>query len=147
MLLAGSVLFGLLVGANGATFYWTPLGIGLVYLAAAAAGGRTGGYWATALVLTGWGVAVVVVGEVQPNLDPAGLYLAGAGLGACAAVAARRVGVRADPLGATATIALAGVILALSERSSALTEGRTYALLVGAIGVVNVLWALLADHE
>ena len=37
----------------------TPLGIGLVYLLAAAVGGRRGGYWATATVLVGWGAAVV----------------------------------------------------------------------------------------
>jgi hypothetical protein len=34
-------------------FYWTPLILGITYLAAAAAGGRRGSYWATACVLVG----------------------------------------------------------------------------------------------
>lgn len=147
VLLVGSLVFALLVGAGPETFYWTPLGIGLVYLAAAAAGGREGGYWAGALVLCGWGAAVVYARQGRPDLDIAGLYLAGAGVGASLAIAARRIGVRADPLGAALAIVLAGVILALSGEAAQLTEARTYALLVGAIGLINVVWALLADRR
>ncbi len=54
-LLAGAVIFSLIVGSGPDTFYWTPLGIGLVHLAAASSGGREGGYWSGALVLVGWG--------------------------------------------------------------------------------------------
>lgn len=147
VLLLGAVGFFLLVGTGGDAFFWTPLGIGLVYLAAAAAGGPTGGYWATAFVLCGWGVAVAYARQARPDLDIGGLYLLGAGLGASAALAASRVGVRADPLGATATVAATGLILAFSGKWSVLTEARTYALLVGAVGLVNVVWGLLADRE
>ena len=45
MLLAGAIVFSLVVGSGPDTFYWTPLGIGLVYLASAVSGGRAGGYW------------------------------------------------------------------------------------------------------
>lgn len=147
VLLVGALVFALLVGAGPDTFYWTPLGIGLVYLAAAAAGGREGGYWAGALVLCGWGAAVVYARQSRPDLDIAGLYLAGAGIGASLAIAARRAGIRADPLGATLAIVLAGMILAFSGTADELTEARTYALLVGAIGLINVAWALLADRR
>lgn len=49
----------------------------------------------------------------------AGLYLLGAGVGATAAVALARVGVRADALGATVTVAISGAILALAENRGA----------------------------
>ena len=58
----------LLVGTGGGdTFYWTPLGIGLVYLAASIAGGRNGGYWSGALVLCGWGAAVAYAATRGPT--------------------------------------------------------------------------------
>ena len=140
MLLAGSIVFLLVVGTGPESFYSTPLGIGLVYLAAAIAGGRQGGYWATAVVLVGWGAAVVYVRQVQPDLDLAGLYLAGAGLGATVGVLLSRAGFAVDPLGVTATIAIAGVILALEPRwTEVLGEARTYALIVGAIGLGNAV--------
>ncbi len=147
MLLAGSVVFALVVGAGADTFYWTPLGIGLVYLASAISGGRNGGYWSGALVLCGWGAAVAYARQSRTELDIAGLYLAGAGIGAALAVLAQRAGVHASPLGATATVIASGIILALSGQSDQLTEARTYALLVGAIGLVNVLWALLEGRR
>lgn len=146
VLLVGSIVFVLVVGEGPDTFYWSPLGIGLVYLAASAVGGREGGYWAGALVLVGWGAAVVYAREAQPDVDIAGLYLAGAGLGATAAVAVQRLGVRADPLGATATVAISGAILALSGEWDALLEARSYGLFVGAVGLVNLVWGLL-DRE
>lgn len=146
MLLLGALVFALVVGGGPDAFFYTPLGIGLVYLAAAASGGRQGGYWAGALVLCGWGVAVAYARQAKPDLDIAGLYMTGAGLGAALAIAARRAGIRADPLGAALTVAVSGVILAFSGEASELTEARTYALLVGAVGLVNVVWALPAKR-
>ena len=97
-------------------------------------------------MLVGWGVAVAYARQARPDLDIAGLYLAGAGLGATAAIAVQRLGVKADPLGAVLTVVVAGAILALSGEFAALTEARTYAVLVGAVGLVNVIWALLANR-
>ncbi len=147
VLLAGAIVFSLVVGSGPDTFYWTPLGIGLVYLASAISGGRRGGYWSGALVLVGWGVAVAYARQARPDLDIAGLYLVGAGLGAAAAVAAQRFAIKTDALGATLTVVVAGLILALSGQYSELTEARTYAGFVGAVGLVNIAWALLADRR
>lgn len=146
VLLAGSIVFAVLVGGSAEAFYWTPLGIGLVYLAASIAGGREGGYWSGALVLCGWGAAVAYARHARPDLDLAGLYLAGAGLGATAAIAAQRAGVRSDSLGAAGTVALVGAVLAVSGHWSQLTQARTYALLVGAVGLINVVWALVGAY-
>lgn len=147
VLLVGAIAFTVLVGEGPDTFYWTPLGIGTVYLAASAAGGRDGGYWAGALVLVGWGAAVAYAREARPDVDIAGLYLAGAGLGATAAIAAARLGVKADPLGATVTVAISGAILALSPHWEALVEAHSYGLFVGAVGLGNVVWGVLAGRR
>lgn len=53
LLLAGALALELLVAQGSLRFYWTPLILGIAYLAAAAAGGRRGSYWATACVLVG----------------------------------------------------------------------------------------------
>lgn len=139
VLLAGTVVFVLLVGAGPANFYYTPLGLGLIYLAAAIAGGRRGGYWATACVLVGWGAAVLLARRGHTGLDPSGLYLAGAGLGATAGVLLARAGFAVDALGVAVSVLLAGAILAVEGQwSSVLGDARTYALLVGAVALFNV---------
>ncbi len=139
ILLVGAVALALLVDGTVA-FFWTPLILGLTYLAAAGAGGPKGGYWATACVLTGWGLAVVYAGEARPtDLDPSGLYLLGAGLGAVVGVFLARRGFAAGALGLTATVAAAGLILAISPAApDLLYDARTYAALVGLVGLLNV---------
>lgn len=141
-LLAGAVTLELLVGRGALAFFWTPLIVGVTYLAAALAGGRTGGHWATACVLIGWGVAVLWVGEARPELDTSGVYLVGAGLGAAAGVALARAGFVVASAGLAATVAGAGILLALSPRVSALDEGRTFALALGVVALVNLALAL-----
>lgn len=140
----GAVALELLIVRGDTPFYWTPLVIGLAYLAAAAVGRRSGGYWATALVLCGWGLAVVWAGSGSPELDMAGLYMAGAGLGAVAAIGLGRAGFDSEPLGAAATVAAAGAILALAIKVPELEDARTFALALGAVALVNVLFAARA---
>jgi hypothetical protein len=144
VLLLGAVVFALVVGPEPDRFYLTPIGLGLVYLAAAAAGGRRGGYWATAIVLVAWGLAVVWVRRGSPDLDTAGVYMAAVGLGAVAGLLLARRGVAVDALGLAGTIVLAGLSLAFAPQAEALAEARTYALLVGAVGLVNVIAGALS---
>jgi len=143
-LLAGALVMALVLGDEPRRFFFLPLGLGLVYLLAALAGGRRGAYWATAIVLLGWGAAVVLVREARPELDTAGLYLLGAGLGVLAGLLLERAGVAVDPLGLAGTVVLAGLVLALAPQVAALTEARTFALAVGLVGLVNVLAGLAA---
>jgi hypothetical protein len=145
VLLAGALVFGLVLGSSPDRFYLVPLGLGLIYFAAAAAGGRRGGYWATALVLMSWGAAVVWVREGRPDLDASGLYLLGAGLGAALGVMLSRRGFSVDPLGLATTIAAAGLVLAVAGRwPGVLEEARTYALLVGLVGLGNAVAGAIA---
>jgi len=83
----------------------------------------------------------------RPDVDIAGLYLAGAGIGASVAISLQRLGVKADALGAALTVAVAGAILAFSDALPELTDAGTYAEFVGAVGLVNVAWALLEDRS
>ena len=99
-----------------------------------------GGYWATALGLTGWGLAVVYIGDARPpDIDTAGAYLAGAGLAGVVAAVLRRRGFLISDLGFAATVALGGVTLALTPRASGtLDDATTYAIALGVVGVLNV---------
>lgn len=146
VLAGGAVALELLIARGDTPFYWVPLVIGLTYLVAAAVGRRTGGYWATALVLCGWGLAVVWAGSSGPDLAFSGLYMAGAGLGAVAAIGLGRAGFDASPLGAAATVAAAGALLALSPQVSELEDARTFAIALGAVALVNVLLAARAQR-
>lgn len=147
-LLAGALLVAVLLGGDARDFYYTPLGLGLAYLAAAALGGRRGGYWATAVVLVGWGAAVVWARKGRPDLDVAGLYLAGAGAGAVVGALLARRGFAVDPLGAAATVLVAGILLSFAGQwPEVLEEARTYALLVGLVGVGNVVAGAMGAED
>ena len=145
ILIAGAIVILLAIGSSPTGFYWTPLSLGLTYLAGALSGGPRGSYWATAVVLVGWGTAVVVVRQFTPNLDTAGLYLLGAGVGATVGIALARRGFAVDPLGMTITLAIGGLVLSFEPRySSVLGDARLYAALIAAVGVVNVALAAFA---
>ncbi len=147
VLLVGAVIFAVVVGPEPGRFYLTPLGLGLAYLAAAAAGGRRGGYWATAIVLVAWGLAVVWVRESRPDLDTAGVYMVAVGLGVVAGLLVARRGFAVDALGLAATIVLAGLSLAFATQWDALVEARSYATAVGLVGLVNAVAGAVAMHR
>lgn len=140
-LVAGAVAY-LLLAEGPLGFNWTPLLLGLAYLGAAALGGRTGGHWSTACVLAGWGLAIVLVREGGLEVREAGAAVAGVGLGVLALALLLRAGVVADALGAGLTALVAGTVEALAPRVDLLVEPLLYAVLVGAVGLVNVAMAL-----
>lgn len=139
LLCAGAALLELSVGSGRISFFWLPLIIGVTYLLAAVVDGPRGGYWATALALTGWGLTVVVAGELRPSdVDVAGLYLAGVGLAVLAAALLRGRGFAISEPGLALTILGAGLILALSPRVDAFVDATTYAVAVAVVGLLNV---------
>lgn len=145
-MLAGALALQLLVGGGTLRFIWTPLLLGLTYLVVAGLGGRDGGHWPTACVLTGWGLSVVYVGEVRPqDVDLAGAYLVGAGAGVATGALLARAGFAISDLGLGLTVVGGGLALALSPKWPAvLDEARTYALALGVVGLVNLILAVTA---
>lgn len=146
-LILGAAAFGATVAAGSLGFYWTPLGIGLSFLAAAAVNGRRGSYWATATTLTGWGAAVVWLNEFDPGVFGPAAHVFGVGVGVLAAAVLARSGFAVDQVGVGVTAVVAGVLF-MSERHlpEVVGDATTYTVLIAAVGLVNVAWAL-AGHR
>jgi hypothetical protein len=141
LLLAGAAFLIVMVAPDDDRFYWTPLVLGLSFLAAAVAGPRTSGPWAPACVLVGWGAAVVFVRLAEPDLDTSGVYLAGAGAGVMAGAELARRGFAVDHTTLAATLVLGGAALALSTVAGVFADARTYAALLGALAVAQLVLA------
>ena len=137
LLVAGAAFLIVMVAPDDDRFYWTPLVLGLSFLAAAAAGPRTSGPWAPACVLVGWGAAVVFVRLAEPDLDTSGVYLAGAGAGVMAGTELARRGFAVDHMTLAATLVIGGALLALSTVAGIFADARTYAALLGSLAVAQ----------
>jgi len=124
-LLGGAVAIELLLGLGPLDFFWTPLLVGLAYLAAAALGGRANGHWATAMVIVAFGAVVLLLDKAHTGINlPAG-YLLAVGLGGMAAAALQPRGFSVDGLGIAGAIAAVGLFLFLvDEYPNVLAKGR-----------------------
>ena len=141
VLLAGAALYAALV-YGPLEFFWTPLLVGAVYLAAAAVGGRRGGFWATGLVLAGWGVGVLLISEAKMDLSSGDAYLLGVGAGVTVAGLLVQRGFSVDLLGVGATVFIAGLLHAVAHQGNFLTKPWTYVALLAVTGAVNLALAL-----
>lgn len=114
VLAAGAVAVYLLLDSGTSPFGQVPLLVGVVYLAAAVAGGRGGALWAPGFVVTGWGVANVALAE--PRLEPvlrgaeSAAHMTGIGLGVLALAALSRAGVRATTGSIGLAVLLSGLL-------------------------------------
>ncbi len=143
--LAGALAMELLVDQGEVRFYWTPLILGVTYLAAAIVGGRDGGHWSGATALTGWGLVVAYAGYERPqDIDISGLYILGIGVtfAVGAAVAARGWPISTVSLGIT--LGIVGGILAFSGKVDQFVDGRWYVYLLAAVAAANALAAAMA---
>jgi len=144
VLVAGGLALEVLVGRGELAFWWTPLLIGLAYLAAAVSGGRGGSYWATAAVLVGWGGVVVWLNESQPDVFAPAAHAFGMGLGVLLAAAAARAGRRVDLLGVGLTAAVAGLVFMLARDVDSFGDATTFAVIMVAVGAFNLVLAAKA---
>ena len=147
LLLAGAAFLLVMVAPDDDRFYWTPLVLGLSFLAAAAAGPRTSGPWAPACVLVGWGGAVVFVRLAEPDLDTSGVYLAGAGAGVLAGIELGRRGFASDHVTLASTLVIAGALLAVSTVADVFADARTYAALLGLAAVAQLVGAVRRKED
>ncbi len=96
LLLAGAVVYGVLVGGGSLRFTTTPLLLGVIVVAAGLVGTRRR-VIGTGLVLAGWGAAVVLVDHgVVPGDRTTPAYMLGIGAGLLVALAAAPRRERAD---------------------------------------------------
>jgi hypothetical protein len=138
VLLLGAVVLVLLVGdGRQLDFLWLPLVTGLVYLAAAVAGGLDGDLWGPALVVTGFGagVGLTVGGPLGGELFSP-VVLTAVGAGAVLAVLVPRV----SGLSVASAVLLSGVFFLLSERGP--VELFRSVPLYGALLAAWGLWEL-----
>jgi hypothetical protein len=125
ILIIGAIVIALAIGGSHSGFYWTPLSRGSRYK-----------------------TAVVIVRQFSPDLDTAGLYLLGAGVGATVGMVLAGHGFAVSPIGMALTVAVGGLVLSVEPRDSALLgDARFYALLIGVVGAVNLLMATVDDND
>lgn len=138
-LLAGALVMGLVVQPKLVPFYWTPLIVGLTYLAAATVGGRKGTLWAPGVVTTCWGIAVLLGVFGVVTLDGKLSYDIAAAIGVAIVLAFRRVTL-ATAAGPVGIIVSVGVIQVHNYAHSPawIFQGVTFAILLGLWG----LWEL-----
>lgn len=136
-LVAGAIVLYLLVEAGDARFHWTPLVLGLAYLAAAAMGGPRGSYWATATVITAWGAGVALLAEADTGIATAPGYLLAIGAGALVAALLERRGFAVDALGVACAVLLAGAFFALQPHEP-FRDAWLYAAAVALVGVIRL---------
>lgn len=77
-LLVGAAAMLALIQTGAVRFYYTPLVVGLTYLAAAAVAGRRGALWAPGIITSLWGVAVLLGVHNVTRGSKASYELAGA---------------------------------------------------------------------
>ena len=136
-LIAGAVVVWL--GGEQWGLHWVPLLAGLTYLVAASRAGAKDGPWGAGCVLTGWGLALVAVHEGWIDEPEAPMAVLGIGAGLVAAALLRERGTEIA-LGGTATaVVLGGLAYLFYDDVEALARPATYALVIAAWGVVNLL--------
>lgn len=136
LLVGGAAMLGL-VQTEAVRFYYTPLIVGLTYLAAAAVAGRRGALWAPGIITTCWGIAVLLGVHNVTHSGKASYELAGA-IGIAVSLLLRyTIGLAAGFIGMVVAF---GVILIhnYAHVPSWIFHGVTFAALLAAWG----LWEL-----
>ena len=145
VLVAGAVAVYALLDGGVAPFGYVPLLVGLVYLAAAAVGGKDGALWAPGCVVTGWGVANVAL--LEPRLEPllrgaeSAAHMTGIGLGVLALAGLQRLGVRTSTTSIALSVLLSGLVF-LGQRAQGwepLNSASGYAGLLLVYGLAELV--------
>lgn len=137
-LIAGALVMELVIQQQVIKFYYTPLIIGLTYLAAAALAGRKGALWAPGIVTSCWGIAVILGVKNVVTLDSKASYLIAGAIGVAIALALRyTIGLAAGPIGLAVSIAVI-LVHEYVPTPSWVYQGVTFAVLLGVWG----LWEL-----
>jgi len=137
-LIAGALVMELIIQQQVIKFYYTPLIVGLTYLAAAALAGRKGALWAPGIVTSCWGIAVILGVKNVVTLNTDASYLIAGAIGVAIALALRyTIGLAAGPIGLAVSFAVI-LVHDYAHAPSWIFHGVTFAVLLGVWG----LWEL-----
>ncbi len=137
-LLAGALALELLVQQEVIRFYYTPLLVGLTYLAAAAVAGRKGALWAPGIITTFWGISVLLSVHGVITIEGSRSYEIAAALGVLLALTLRyAIGLAAGVVGMVVSVAVI-LLHNYAHPPSWFFQGVTFAVLLGVWG----LWEL-----
>lgn len=140
VLLAGALLVSLVVvPVGGAELFWMPLLLGLTYLLAGAVVGRHSSYWAAGLVVSCWGLAVLLVLSDVLTTDFAASAVTGIGTGLVLAALLPRVGIAVSTLSLAVPVLLIGVLeLLQAESGGVFGKGWFYGAVLAARGLYDL---------
>ncbi len=141
VLLAGAVVYGVLVGGGSLRFTTTPLLLGVIVVAAGLVGTRHR-VIGTGLVLAGWGAAVVLVDHgVVPGDRTTPAYMLGIGAGLLVALASAPRRERSDWLtSASITAFTAPLSLYLASDMANLGRWKIWSALLVAWAAWEAFW-------
>ena len=153
VLLVGAALCLGLVGGDVVARYWLVLLVGLVYLAAAAAGRSRDGLWAPGLLVTPVGLTVglwIDAGRPFDTFQLACLLLLSVGLGTVVAgLLDRRPGWSISPLALSVPPLLLGGSFLVDQQQVPVLAGRTwpYAVLLALWGLYELVQSRAAAPD
>ena len=140
VLLAGALLVSFVVAPGGtAKLYWMPIILGVSYLSAAAVGGKGSPHWAVGLILSSWGLAVLLLLRGTWTTDFAGTAVMAIGVGLVLAALLPRVGIAVSPALLALPVLLIGVFEFLqAESSDVFSKGWLYGVILGLRGLYDL---------
>ncbi len=140
VLLLGALVVSLVVAPGGeARLYWMPIILGLSYLLAGLVAGKHSLYLAAGLIVSTWGLAVLLVLRGSLTTDFAGTAVTAIGLGLVAAALLPRAGIPVSLASLAVPVLAIGVFeLLQAESSEVFSKGWLYGVLLAVRGLYDL---------
>lgn len=140
VLLVGALLVSVIVGPVGpAKLYWMPIILGVSYLLAGAVAGRRSLFWAAGLIVSSWGLAVLLLLRGTWTTDFSGTTVAAIGVGLVLAALLPRVGVEVSLASLAIPVLLIGVFEFLQAESlDVFSKGWLFGLILALRGIYDL---------
>lgn len=140
VLLVGAAFVSFVVAPGGsAKLYWMPIILGVSYLLAGAVAGRRSLFWAAGLIVSSWGLAVLLLLRGTWTTDFAGTAVTAIGVGLVLAALLPRVGISVSLASLAVPVLLIGVFeLLQAESSSVFSKGWLFGIILALRGLYDL---------
>jgi hypothetical protein len=140
VLLAGAAFVSFVVVPGGsAKLYWMPIILGISYLLAGAVAGKGSLFWAAGLIVSSWGLAVLLLLRGTWTTDFSGTAVTAIGVGLVLAALLPRVGVPVSLASLAVPVLLIGVFeLLQAESSSLFSKGWLFGIILALRGLYDL---------